>query len=64
MGVKSYEVTEAMVQPDERYRVYVTGDCYSHGQGWVEGALGTAELVLRRLGLEKPKWKKYGDHPA
>jgi monoamine oxidase len=65
VGVKSYAVTEAMVQPDERYPVYVCGDCYSHGQGWVEGALGTAELMLQgRLGLNKPEWKKYEDHPA
>jgi monoamine oxidase len=65
VGVKSYAVTEAMVQPDERYPVYVCGDCYSHGQGWVEGALGTAELMLQgRLGLNKPEWKRYEDHPA
>lgn len=65
VGVKSYEVTEAMVHPDPRYKVYVCGDCYSHGQGWVEGALGTAELMLQKhLGLEKPTWKKYDDHPA
>jgi len=65
VGVKSYEVTEAITQPMPKHRVYVTGDCYSHGQGWVEGALGTAEIVLQQhLKLKKPTWKKYDDHPA
>jgi monoamine oxidase len=61
VGVRSYEVSRAIVQPRPPYRVYVCGDCYSHGQGWVEGALATAEdLLQRHLGLTKPSWKKYG----
>lgn len=57
VGVRSYEVAEKMLQPRPPHPVYVCGDCYSHGQGWVEGALATAEGVLQRhLGLQAPSW--------
>jgi monoamine oxidase len=58
IGVKSWEVMEEMIQPNPRLRVYVCGEAYSNSQGWVEGALETAEEVLRRIGLDKPDWVK------
>src|SRR5262249_7833838 len=58
IGVKSWEVMEEMIQPNPRIRVYVCGEAYSNSQGWVEGALETAEEVLRRIGLDKPDWVK------
>jgi monoamine oxidase len=37
--------------------VYIVGDSYSGEQGWVEGALTTAEATLQRhLGLAPPSW--------
>jgi hypothetical protein len=37
--------------------VYVLGEAYSGAQGWVEGALTTAELVLTdHLGIPKAPW--------
>jgi len=41
----------------EDRRVYVAGESYSGCQGWVEGALTTAELVLQRyFDLQRPEW--------
>lgn len=57
VDVQSYAVEEKMLQPRPPYPVYVCGDCYSHGQGWVEGALETAEGVLQKhLSLPAPEW--------
>jgi monoamine oxidase len=53
VGVRSGEVLERMVQPVGSAPVYVCGEAYSQAQGWVEGALQTAELVLtRHLGVD------------
>ena len=44
--------------------VHICGEAYSIGQGWVEGALQTAELMLKEsFGLKRPKFipKKYYD---
>ena len=57
VGVNSHEVADAIVQPRFGRSVYVCGEAYSHAQGWVEGALATAEQVLRRLGVPKPSWQ-------
>jgi hypothetical protein len=36
-----------MRQPVDDESVHVCGEAYSDQQGWVEGALCTAELILR-----------------
>jgi hypothetical protein len=37
--------------------LYICGEAYSNQQGWIEGALKTAEQVLvGRFGLTKPSW--------
>jgi monoamine oxidase len=60
VGVRSHEVAQRVIQPRPRFPVYICGECYSHGQGWVEGALETAEEMLEQhLGLSKPAWKKH-----
>ena len=56
INVKSWEVSAKIVQPDVRVPVYICGEAYSTDQGWIEGALQTAEDVLSRLGLSKPAW--------
>jgi monoamine oxidase len=59
VGVRSYEVAERIMQPKPPLPVYICGESYSHGQGWVEGALETAEEMLEKhFGLTKPPWKK------
>ena len=46
-------VSRDIVQPVPEEPVYVCGEAYSHYQGWVEGALATAEDMLqRKFGLE------------
>jgi monoamine oxidase len=57
VGVRSYDVARRVIQPKPPLPVYICGECYSHGQGWVEGALETAEAMLQQhLGLTKPPW--------
>lgn len=53
IGVKSWEVKEQIVQPlvDADVPLYICGEAYSDAQGWVEGALQTADLMLAKFGL-------------
>ncbi len=53
--VNSREVSRRIVQPVSGLPVYICGEAYSHAQGWVEGALMTAEdLLQNHLGLQPP----------
>ncbi|MFV1987272.1 MAG: flavin monoamine oxidase family protein [Gemmatimonadota bacterium] len=53
----SYAIVPKIVNPKPNVPVYITGEAYSHGQGWVEGALETAEIVLQdHFGLRAPGW--------
>ncbi len=45
---KSWEVIPAIVKPRAGVPVYICGEAYSHEQGWVEGALQTAEIMLQK----------------
>lgn len=49
IGVKSWEVRDQILQPQEDSPLYICGEAYSDAQGWVEGALQTAELMLNRF---------------
>ena len=54
---KSWEVIPRMVHPMPELPVYVCGEAYSNQQGWVEGALETAERVLQdHFHLAPPVW--------
>jgi monoamine oxidase len=65
VGVRSYEVAQAIMQPKPPVPVYICGESYSHGQGWVEGALETAEAMLEQhFGLTKPPWKQDAETTA
>ena len=51
----SYVVSDKILQPVADVPVFICGEAYSHQQGWVEGALATAENMLQRhLGLGPP----------
>lgn len=52
VGYKSSEVLEKMTQPISDLHCYICGEAYSTNQTWVEGALQTADIVLKRLGLQ------------
>jgi monoamine oxidase len=54
---KSIDIAPAIVAPVEGLRAYICGEAYSHDQGWVEGALETAEDMLKRcFKLKEPNW--------
>lgn len=54
---KSWEVMPRMVHPEADLPVFVCGEAYSNEQGWVEGALATAERMLQHhFGLAPPAW--------
>lgn len=46
-----------MRHPIADQQIYIVGEAYSYEQGWVEGALNTAESMLEQFfGLSKPAW--------
>lgn len=53
---KSWKVSAEIRQPNTALNLFVCGEAFSHTQGWVEGALNSAEMVLQRLGLGRPDW--------
>src|SRR4029077_16914838 len=48
IGVKSWEVIPKIAKPVASAPVYVVGEAYSDAQGWVEGALRSAAIVLHK----------------
>ena len=57
IGARSKEVAARMRQPAPPHPVYVCGEAWSHQQGWVEGALESADDLLENvLGLPHPNW--------
>jgi monoamine oxidase len=57
--VKVENVMPQIRKPLDDKNVYVIGEAYSGYQGWVEGALTTAELVLNNhLAVPKASWIK------
>jgi monoamine oxidase len=53
-GIASWEVMPRVAQPLPGVPLYVCGEAYSWSQGWVEGALETAEDIVRRLAHAEP----------
>jgi monoamine oxidase len=51
IGVKSWEVKQQIVQPLAPRALYICGEAYSDAQGWVEGALQTADMLLAKLAV-------------
>jgi len=49
IGVKSWEVKEQITQPINNLHLYICGEAYSDYQGWVEGALQTADIMLGKI---------------
>jgi hypothetical protein len=55
MGFKSWQIAEKMVQPFGRdVPLFTCGEAFSSEQGWIEGALKSAERVLEALGMQEP----------
>lgn len=53
IGVKSWEVRDQITNPIAGTPLYICGEAYSDAQGWVEGALQTAEIMLAKF-LQAP----------
>ena len=51
IGVKSWEVKQQIVKPFDQRALYICGEAYSDAQGWVEGALQTADMMLEKFGI-------------
>lgn len=49
IGVKSWEVKDQITHPIAGTPLYICGEAYSDSQGWVEGALQTAEIMLTKF---------------
>lgn len=55
------EIMCRMRKPVPEQDIHIVGEAYSYGQGWVEGALDTAESTLQEFfGLKHPAWLKKG----
>lgn len=54
VGVDADAVAAAMLQPNGSVPLYICGEAYSRDQGWVEGALDTAEQVVELIGVNPP----------
>lgn len=52
IGVESPKVKDQIVKPFADKQLFICGEAYSDAQGWVEGALQTADLVLDKFGLK------------
>lgn len=56
-GYRLDEIMCRMRKPVADQDIFIVGEAYSYGQGWVEGALDTAESMLQDFfGLKRPKW--------
>ena len=62
-GAKSWELIPRVAHPRPELPVFIVGEAYSKAQGWVEGALQTAELVLQGsyFGLGAPTFPSAAD---
>ena len=57
-GVNVENIMRGIRQPFPEEKLYIVGEAYSGNQGWVEGALTTAEHVLRDcFNLEPAPWQ-------
>jgi hypothetical protein len=57
LHVDSDQVAVDILQPKPPVPVFICGEAYSHNQGWVEGALATADQMLQlHFGLREPDW--------
>jgi monoamine oxidase len=56
-----WEAAKRIRQPVVGVPVHVCGEAYSDQQAWVEGALCTAELMLKEhFGMDPPAWLPAG----
>jgi Flavin containing amine oxidoreductase len=54
VGARSWEVAGKLVRPFVDADLYTCGEAFSGEQGWIEGALKSAERVLESIGVPSP----------
>jgi monoamine oxidase len=52
--VDSDTISQKVLQPDDRKKLYVVGESYSQHQGWIEGALSTCQHLFKVMDKSKP----------
>lgn len=56
-GVESWRVRERLRRPDPDLALFICGEAFAELQGWTEGALNNAEMMLERhFGVGRPDW--------
>lgn len=55
-NIRSWRIGPKVRRPNKDLDLFICGEAYSQRQGWVEGALNSAEMVLAQLGLKPPRW--------
>jgi monoamine oxidase len=56
-GIKVWQTLPRVRQPVEQLPVHICGESYANQQGWVEGALTSAEHVIQKyFKLQTPAW--------
>jgi monoamine oxidase len=54
---KSWEVSRRIRKPNPELALFVCGEAVGQMQGWTEGAINSAEMVLKdHFGLSRPAW--------
>jgi monoamine oxidase len=60
-GINPMQAIKEMRHPFPNVPMYICGEAYSITQGWVEGAIGSAELMLQQnFQLSWPSWLQPG----
>ncbi len=55
--VRSWEVREQVRRPDPELPFFICGEAFAQPQGWIEGAINNAEMMLERhFGVPRPDW--------
>jgi hypothetical protein len=55
VSIRKWEITGRMLEPFSG--MHICGEAYSDEQGWIEGALNTAErLLFQKFDIPAPKW--------
>ena len=54
---RPWDIMKQIRHPVENANVYICGEAYSNRQGWVQGALNSAELMIEEnFHLDRPDW--------
>jgi len=65
VGARSWEIRDKLLRPFFHANLFTCGEAFSSEQGWIEGALKSAERVLESMGLPSPpSWVNKAEYDA